>query len=151
MNAVTLEEISKGHILRVGDLKRIIEKYDMPDDAPVLIERVEDVYFDGRDVSGHHGVLEDGTTGPLPEGTRRDKWPVLLMESDISMHMREHNQKVDSGYYLDKKNYKVPPPRHDQHNSEEEINEFKDQFSPAHCATVIPDKPKEALYIRLHY
>ena len=32
--------------LTIGDLKKFIEKHDLPDDAIVLVERVEDIYFD---------------------------------------------------------------------------------------------------------
>lgn len=151
MNKVSVEEVNKEeHILRVRDLKRIIDKYGLSDDTPVLIERVKDVYFDGRDISGLHGVLADGTTGPLPEGTRsKDKWPVVLRDSDITHHMREHNEKVRSGYYADRENFPTPHPCHEQIFEENEFDEFRDQFSPAHCCLV--DDGMKAMYIRLHY
>lgn len=149
MNKVSLEEVNKGeHILRVKDLRRAID--GLSDDTPVLIERVEDVYFDGRDISGFHGILEDGTTGPLPEGTRsKDQWPVVLRDSDITRSMLEHNEKVRSGYFADRENFPTPHPCHVQIFEEHEFDEFRDQFSPAQCCVV--DDAMKALYIRLHY
>lgn len=151
MNKVSVEEINKGeYILRVKDLRRVID--GLSDDTPVLIERVEDVYFDGRDISGLHGVLADGTTGPLPEGTRsKDQWPVVLRDSDITRSMLKHNEKVKSGYYADRENFPTPHPIHERIFEESEFDEFRDQFSAAHCCLVDDDGTMEAMYIRLQY
>jgi hypothetical protein len=35
--------------LTVGDLKKFIEKHNLPDDAKVMIQRVEDKYFEKND------------------------------------------------------------------------------------------------------
>lgn len=32
--------------LTIGDLKKFIEKHDLPDDAIILVERVHDIYFE---------------------------------------------------------------------------------------------------------
>lgn len=44
----TPEEIKKGweHYCTVGQLKKILEEKNVPDDAKILIQRVEDVYFE---------------------------------------------------------------------------------------------------------
>lgn len=41
-----LEPRMKG--ITVGELKAYIEKYNIPDDAPILVQRVEDEYFELR-------------------------------------------------------------------------------------------------------
>jgi hypothetical protein len=63
------------HYLRVGDLKKELEKY--PDDALVVSQRVEDRYYEGVDISGMTGTLEDGTTGILPSGSKSTGWDTI--------------------------------------------------------------------------
>ena len=73
MNEQTAEQMSaeRNHCLRVGDIRKFLLEHDPPDDSIVLIEQVEDKYFDrGCDISGFSGQLEDGTYGILPEGSR---------------------------------------------------------------------------------
>ena len=45
---LTKEEANKGyqHHLTVGKLKEFLYKSELPNDAPVMIQRVEDFYFD---------------------------------------------------------------------------------------------------------
>ncbi len=48
-NAKDLEDIEKyrdHHYLTVGKLKEWIEKFDVPNDALVCVQRVEDVYYE---------------------------------------------------------------------------------------------------------
>ena len=37
----------QGKDCTVGDIKKLIEKYNLSDDTPVLVERVTDVHFNG--------------------------------------------------------------------------------------------------------
>ena len=54
--------------LTVGQLKQIISDQKLKDDAIVYVERIEDVYFDGVDLSGMAG--DDSTEdGIFPEGS----------------------------------------------------------------------------------
>ncbi len=56
---LTREELNNSHehSLTVGDLKRFLEEHDLPDDAKVLVERIEDVYYEKNSWS----VLEKDT------------------------------------------------------------------------------------------
>ena len=65
----------KGHYMTVGHLKKELEKY--PDDALVVSQRIEDMYYDGVDISGMTGTLEDGSTGILPHGSKATGWDVI--------------------------------------------------------------------------
>jgi hypothetical protein len=62
---ITKEEINNyTHFLTVGDLKKFLSKHDLPDNAPVLIERVEDVYYEKHDwgvylKEGEHTVNDE--------------------------------------------------------------------------------------------
>lgn len=42
------EDLDNGyeHYLTVGDLKKFLEQHDLPNDAKVLVERVEDAYYE---------------------------------------------------------------------------------------------------------
>jgi hypothetical protein len=44
---ITKEELKKyNYYLTVGDLKKFLDKHNLPDNSPVLIQRVEDVYYE---------------------------------------------------------------------------------------------------------
>ena len=42
---LTKEEIMQGHNMNVGQLKKFLAECRLPDDAKILVQRVEDVYF----------------------------------------------------------------------------------------------------------
>lgn len=59
MIELTKDELLKRYedYLTVGDIKKFIEKYNLPDHSKVLVQRVEDVYYENH----HWGVyLKDG-------------------------------------------------------------------------------------------
>ena len=57
MKVITKEEIKEYLGLTVGELKEFINKHNLPDDAKVLIERVEDKYYENH---GWGVYLKDG-------------------------------------------------------------------------------------------
>ena len=76
-----LKGFKENYYLTVGQIKEFIEKHNIPDDALVLTQRVEDEYFEGGiDISGMRGA--DSETGIWPEGSRSGEWGVYLKESD---------------------------------------------------------------------
>jgi len=79
MEKLTKERLTKWQGLTVGQLKDFIEKFHVPDTALVMIERVEDIYFEGVDISGMRGcdVTEDGI---FPPGSKSNGWGVYLKE-----------------------------------------------------------------------
>jgi len=48
LQEITKEDIKTGYkdYLTVGDLKAFLSKYDLPDNAKIMIQRVEDVYYE---------------------------------------------------------------------------------------------------------
>lgn len=57
MNKITKEELlaRTNNGLTMGDLRRFIKNNkDISNSAPVLIKRIEDVYFTGREWNGHN-------------------------------------------------------------------------------------------------
>lgn len=115
---------SKG-TLTVGELKRIIEDNDIPDDAIIMTERIEDVYYE------------------------KYKWGVYLHEGYMHWESKKHNADIHSGKYLDKEKYpditeddlKIIP--------DEILEEYKDQYSPA-SSCFVEDIDNTILFIRLH-
>lgn len=52
-NAIKVREITKEelknkyhHYLKVGDLKEFLHKYNLPNDANIVVQRVEDIYYE---------------------------------------------------------------------------------------------------------
>jgi len=51
MNEMSKEELNKKYknYLTVGKLKKFLEEHELPDNAKVVIERVEDTYYEDHD------------------------------------------------------------------------------------------------------
>lgn len=74
-----LESFRKNGYLTIGGLKKWLEKNsDLPDDSLVMVQRVEDKYYDGIDISGMRGA-----EGILPPGSKSNGWDVYYKESDL--------------------------------------------------------------------
>lgn len=112
--------------LTVGKLKAFLEKYQLPDDAPVLIQRVEDIYFD------------------------KHSWGVYLKESDTTYFARKHNKDIDDGKFLDKEQFPDFHISHITKTSEEQMKEYMDQYHPAWACAYYKDD-KDILFISSHY
>lgn len=78
MNKDELLRFRDGHYMTVGDLKKYIDKHNIPDTALVVTEVVDDRYFNGGfDISGFRGP-----NGILPEGSRSGEWKVYVKDRD---------------------------------------------------------------------
>ena len=82
MTEMTKEEmLGYSCYLTVGRLKEFISKHDISDDALVVVEIVEDKYFNGGcDISGREGVV-DGKLTTLPSGSRSSEWSVYMKDN----------------------------------------------------------------------
>ena len=51
LKEITKEELTNGydHYLTVGGLKKFLNKHNLPDTAKVVVQRVEDVYYEKYD------------------------------------------------------------------------------------------------------
>jgi len=67
------------YFLTVAELKDKLNQY--PDDAKILVQRVEDRYYEGIDISGMHGIYtnENGeqVCGILPSGSKSTPWETI--------------------------------------------------------------------------
>lgn len=116
--------------LTVGRLKKYIEKQGIPDDAKVVIERVEDVYYE------IHG------------------WGVMLKEGEQYHNAIEMNERMRDEIARRERGEEPEYPGIDDPNKyicedENFLNELKNQYHPAWC--VAGYKDKNFLFIDLHY
>lgn len=127
MEIFSKEELVKSDLrLTVGDLKRFINENNLSDDAIVVIQRVEDRYYE------------------------KCGWKVYLKEGYYSKHMREWNEDIESGKYLDKDEFSDLDEEILKPYNEEQIKNSMEQYSPAWCC-VNYKEDKEILFIDLHY
>lgn len=113
------------HTLTVGKLKKFFEKHNMPDDAVVVVQRVEDRYY------------------------QNNNWGVYLKEGEHTWNARKWNEDI-KGEYLDIKKYPKMKPENLKPFTEEQINDSMEQYTPAH-APVFYNDDSNILFIDLHY
>lgn len=126
------EDVQNGvnnfHFFTYGRLKEELAKHDIPDDTPILVERVEDVYFE------------------------KNGWDVMLIEGDFSRQMRDWNAQLAAGE-ITKEEY---PGLYEEENhplltphTEDEIKEASDQFIQTWHIGYSPKH--KLLLVHLHY
>lgn len=120
--------IKRFHYFTVGQLREELSKHDIPDDTPIVAERVEDVYFE------------------------KHRWGVMPIEGEFSRQMRDWNNKLASGEVTpdeypglyEVENHPLLTP-----HSEEAIKEASDQFIPTH--SIGYSEEHKLLLVHLHY
>jgi hypothetical protein len=147
MTPISKEELLKyKHHLTAGDIKKFIEKHNVPDTALVLIQRVDDHYFEGGvDISGM-----SSTEGILPPGSRSNEWEVYLKRGENWWYADKWNRDVESGEYLDKEKYPNMKPENLKKYTEEEMVKFMERYYPAWCCVKYSDDD-DILFIDIHY
>lgn len=135
----------------VGDLKKFIEKNNIPDDALVLIQRVEDRYYDGVDISGMSGC-ETSPDGKFPSGSKSTGWGVYLKKGDqfywqeaMNQNMKEEMERIKNGEEREYPGIEDP-----SKFIESPGEEFMEQYHPAWSPVFYKDDP-DFLFIDLHY
>jgi hypothetical protein len=124
---IKLEELQryrKSGFMTVGELKERIK--DIPDDGLVLIQRVEDLYYE-----------ENG-------------WGVVLKEGEHYHYSKQWNQDLKSGKYEDEENYPNANPKLWEPIPDEDLELAKEQYHPAWSVVRYKDDLNN-LYIDLHY
>jgi hypothetical protein len=146
MREITREELLSYRTLTVGDLKKFIEEYKLSDDALIVVEIVDDKYFNGGcDISGCSSIKDDELV-VLPEGTRSSEWGVYLKNGEHSHSLESYNEKLK-----DKENY---PDLSGEPISQEEINKAKVRYHPVWSPVgykINGEVEKDILYLDLHY
>lgn len=112
------------HFCTVGDLRKFLEKNNLPDDAKVLVQRIEDRYFDNHN------------------------WGTINKEGEQYNDAIQYNKEIDEGKYEDKEQYpliKFPLIKF----SEEDLESFKERYIVAWCPVKFKDD--DNLYLDCHY
>lgn len=112
--------------LTVGDLKKHIEKNNLPDDGIVLVERIEDFYF------------------------KRNNWSVHRKKGEEYHRSIQWNEDIKSGKYSDPEKYPGLVGKELKEIDEATLNEMKTQYHSAFCCAKYKDDDKN-LYINSHY
>lgn len=126
------KEIYK-HSWTVGQILRFIEKHNIPDDALILLQRVEDKYFEK---SEWNGVKMNG-------------WTTIKKEGEQYHYLTRWNNDVDSGKYLDKEEYPLMTEEYLKKATEEELENSKDQYYP--CFSPVKYPNDDNIYLDAHY
>ena len=134
---MTKEELlnKNNHSLTMGDLRKFVEenKY-LDDNAPCLVQRVEDSYFMPREFNNR-----------MIQG-----WDVLRIKGEHYYNALNWNTKMQKEIELREKGiYDYPNLKEplDLISTEEELESYKEQFYQSHCITT----DKEIVYIYSHY
>jgi hypothetical protein len=109
--------------MTVKELKEAIE--NLPDDAIVYYQRIEDVYFE------------------------KHNWNVVKKEGEHYHSLMDWNRDIDSGKYLDDEQYPDIKPENLLKATEKDLEESKEQYIKAFCAVKYGNDNN--LYIDAHY
>ncbi len=124
---ITKEELKNyTHFLTVGKLKEFLNKHQLPDDARVVVQRVEDVYYEEHN------------------------WGVYLKEGENTYQSRQWNEDIEKGKYLDKEQYPNIKVENLKPNTEEQIKESMEQYHPVWSCVRYNDD-EDVLFLDLHY
>lgn len=124
-NEVSPEDYN--HMLTVGRLLDFIEKFNIPRDAKVFYQRIEDSYFIGNDPG----------------------WRVVKKEGEFYHMALKINADIDSGKYFDKDNYPDAKPELMKKFSEQDLLDFREEYIVAFSP--VKYKDDNNLYIDAHY
>jgi len=116
----------KQHSLTIGDLKKFISNKNFSDDTIVVVQRVEDLYYN------NHG------------------WKTYRKYGESANNLMQWNEDVLSGKYKDKRKYPNVDPEDLTIVPQDEIDFARDQYTAAHCCVYYKEDP-EILFINLHY
>jgi len=130
---VKIKEITKEELLNeyndyltVGDIKNFLLKHKLPDDAKVVIQRVEDKYYDDHN------------------------WGVYLKKGYHTSTDIEWNENIN-GKFLDEEKYPKLKNKKLSEYTTEELKETMEQYTPAFQCAKYKDDDNDVLFINLHY
>lgn len=154
MNKIKKEDLyryTKNGFLTVGQLKKFIEENNLPDNAPVVVQRIEDRYYEGNDISGMGGC-SDTEDGIYPPGSKAQGWGVYLKEGDAYHNVKTMNVRMKEELTRRKNGEPGKFPRiDDPEKYVQELNdELKDQYHPIWSPVLYRDD-KDILFLDLHY
>ena len=125
---ITKEELNgfvDHHYLTVGRLEKFIKEHELAPDSIVVVQRVEDIYYENH------------------------KWGVYLKEGEDTYHCKSWNEDI-RGEYLDAKRYPRLVGKELKPFTDEEIRKSMVQYHPIFSCVRYNDD-KDVLFLDLHY
>lgn len=133
INREELQSYVKNHHLSVGALRKFLEKNpDLTDDTPVVIQRVEDMYYDGFEFNG----------------SQTNGWGVWAHAGDSYYSAKSMNERMLEEIETRARGEEWQYPKiEDPTEFITDLNdkELLDKYSPAWC--IFTDKEKDITYI----
>jgi len=128
MREITKQELLDGyqHYMTVSDLKKFIDEHHIPDDARVLVQRVEDEYYNNCG------------------------WGVYLKEGEACRSCRQWNKDIKDEKYLNARPKLKEIKDELKPFTEQDIKEAMEQYHPAWSCAFYKDD-EDILFIDLHY
>lgn len=137
ISELKIEDLTKyEYYLTVGELRKTLSEY--PDDAKVLVQRVEDCYYEGMKID---------------ETRSTEGWPVVLKKGAAYHHAIDWNKEMHDEVLRkiagEKPEYAFDDPQNRMF-TKEQIESMMEQYTPAFSVIKYKDDPNN-LYIDLHY
>lgn len=128
MNILEKEKLKSYTGLTVGALKRFIEEFNIPDNAPVVMQRIEDVYFE------------------------QNNWGVYLKEGENFYNIKAFNKEMEDEISRREKGeeYEYPGINDPLKLIQETSDEDKTQYIPMWSCVHYKDDA-DVLFIDAHY
>lgn len=120
-----LSYVNSGY-LTVGRLKEFISEHELSDDSIIVVQRVEDFYYENNN------------------------WSVYLKEGEHAYYCKQWNKDIESGKYLDKKKFPKIKEENLKPFTEEQIKQSMEQYHPIWSCVRYRDD-KDVLFLDLHY
>jgi hypothetical protein len=154
MNKIKKEDLfryTKNGFLTVGQLKKFIEQHNIPDNAPIIVERIQDKYYEGVDISGMSGCT-DTENGIFPEGSKSEGWGVYLKAGNSYNHIKTINIRMEEEIVRRRNGEPGKFPKVE--NPKEHIvnlgDDLMNQYHPVWGPVFYKDDP-DVLFLNLHY
>ena len=130
-NTLTKTDLyNRNHYLTVGALRKALSNPNLKDDSPVLVQRVEDRYFENNN------------------------WSVYMKKGE--MYWNQHNLNIDMQEEIDRRARGEEPECGMEHPEDyimkiDEEWEFLEQYIPTWCVINYGQGDEDILFIDLHY
>ena len=148
MRIVEKPEIVQSQTMTVGDLLTFLKERDVPLDAKIMVQRVEDKYYNGFDISGMMGP-----DGVFPEGSKSEPWGVYLKKGYAYYEAVEMNEKMLEEIKRREEGLEPEYPGIvDPTELIQDLNDtdLQEQYHPA-WSPVFYDDETDLLFLDLHY
>ena len=149
MRIIGKNEIIESQGMTVQDLLEFIEERNIPLTAKIMIQRVEDKYFEGVDISG----MQTPEGGTYPPGSKAEGWGVYPKKGyayyeaeELNIRMKEEIERRKNGEESEFPGIEDP----EKYMQDLKDSKLLEQYHPAWSPVFYEDE-QDLLFIDLHY